>query len=150
MKSANIIRELVSQFFGINSAEVKLSGKISPNFDVNCGSRYDSCMGESYDLIEIFSFTRDCEWKNIKTDRHFSSGSGDHYEAPKMPLHKVVTGDELFFVIKNDTCEGSWNDDCSYKTTYTMYTAPDFKKVWQKLEEEDVKRWQNWLESQLS
>lgn len=145
MKNANVLRQIVAQFFNTKPQNIKLSGEISPNFNINAGSRYWSEMGESYEKIEVFSFSANCEWREIETDNSFSSGSGERYEAPEKPLHEAVKGDELLFAVVTKTCNGTWNDNYSEDTEICLYTAPDFKSTWEKIEAADIERWNDWL-----
>jgi hypothetical protein len=146
--SANILRELVSRVFEVRATEVKLSGELNPEFDLNGGTSYSSSCGHSVNSNTVYAFNPESGFKEIAgDDSHWSDGSGGRHEAAPYPLHEHpdVSGDELFFVIKNIYNSGSWDGDRD-AVTWTLYKAPDFRAKRDLVEAIDVARWEAWLE----
>ena len=123
MKNLNQIATLLK----VDPRNIKLAGEISPNFNINSGSRYWSEMGESYEKIEVFSLSANGEWREIETDCSYSSGSGERYEAPKLPIKKVLKGNETNIAVVTKTCDGTWKDDVEYDIIISLYTVPRIK-----------------------
>ena len=74
--------------------------------------------------MEVFSLSTNGEWREIETDCSQSSGSGERYEATKLPLCRVLKGDEKLIVVVTKTCDGTWKDDVEYDIIISLYTIP--------------------------
>lgn len=144
--AAAILRLLVAGSFEIPATEIKLSGEISADYDLNKGDEYTSSCGRRCDLYELFGFHPTKGFVQIQTLNSSSTGSGQKTEYLPKPLYQIPEVDKyIFFVEQNHFNEGSWNGAVD-EFTYTVYKAPDFKKKVQQITNEDIIRWENWME----
>lgn len=143
--SASILRNLVSSIFGVNPAKVILSGELPKNFFVqsnkSSGNLYDT-----NDEANLYAFnsTRGfilIEGHNVNSQN--ANGSWNQeigFSFEDCAIHE----DALFFISKEKKC-GSSNGETWDYIKYTLYKAPNFKEFFDKINQEDLARWEQWL-----
>lgn len=145
--SANILRELVASIFGIKATSVKLSGILPERFcvseDNSYGSSY-SCNG----TVSVHAFSPTKGFVEVQGSRNYSSQNANGSWNNE---YGVSFGDcskhpeSIFFVVRKQSSgwqEGreDWDNDMT-----TIYKSPDFKSHWDKIEQQDIARWEQWL-----
>jgi len=121
-----------------------LSGEISPEYNLNKGDSYSSSAGERFDLYELWVFKNANGFTKIETSNNWSTGSGERCEREVNPLYRNVSGDEIFFVEYWQGNDGTWNG-AETEDQWTVFKAPNFKQHIDKINAEDLQRWENWL-----
>ena len=139
MSAAKILRNYIGSSFCIDPKKVILSGVISPDFDVNQSTEYTSSAGSSCKIIDVWALVPGDYFIKIRRDISWSTGSGEKYDAPILPLHEVAPKDAICFVVKEVVNDGTWNN--SY---WTVYQTRDFQTRIAALEAADVQRWEVW------
>ena len=160
--TAGVMRNLVSSIFKFRPEFIELKGEISPDFIPvedrghswwsGAAEQYDSIWGFSPEtgFIRIAGGSRTEGWtKDSSTmlSREYSySNNGDvtHEEGCAIKYHPQA--DEfLFFIIHSYGKEyGDTGEDFE---TLSVYKAPNFKEHFDKIEKEDIVRWEQWLNS---
>lgn len=142
--SASILRNVVASVFKIRPESVILSGEIEPTRSFtghNCwSSQSDTWSFKLWGFNPRKGFVDLNDYVGCSRN----STSGENYGDEGTPLHLIPGIEEfVFFLVNEDFTSGNGTDyDCF---TWTLYKAPDFKKKWAEIEEEDVKRWNDWI-----
>lgn len=138
--AASILRNIISSTLSINPRHISLGGEISPNWigASSLGMSYMDYSDKGDLSVRAWHPTRgfaDITEKSVDQNQ-FSHGNHDQTMYEGSPLHEVVRGDELFFLIGN-------GEDNNLR--YTLFKAPNFEEHFSNLETADVQRWTNWI-----
>lgn len=142
--SAQILRQFVSKFFNIRPQIVKLSGEISPK-TILTGN---TCWSDRSDETRYQLWGFDAQQGFIDLNQYVGNWSngedGRQTGSDGTPLHEIPNVDTyLFFIINEEYSSGNGNDN-DYDE-WTLQKAPDFQQYWDKINQEDIERWSNWL-----
>ena len=137
--SASILRNIVSSTFNYPANKIILSGYISPEWigEFSTNVAYTDVRD---DVEELYSWTAKDGFKPIEgcyTGSHFYNGNHDRDVTTGKPLHDCVDGTEVFFVLVHKL------DD--YIDYISVFKAPNFAQKWAEVEAEDLRRWENWI-----
>tara|TARA_S200002703_G_C3629494_1_gene193322 strand:+ start:112 stop:555 length:444 start_codon:yes stop_codon:yes gene_type:complete len=141
--SAKIIRNLVSSVFNVKAQNVILSGEIKPDYSITNNENVAYTDSEQSKSLFGFSpkkgFTKISE---VVTTVTYFNGNHNHSTELGCVLSEVKGIDEyLFFVEKSS----GYTPDGNYEN-YTIFSAPNFKEYWFKIEQQDIARWEQWLQ----
>ena len=136
--AASILRNIVAQFAGVNARQIKLEGEISPNFEIQ-NTYKDGSMGYSKEVFKVFGWSPETGFVQITEcigeDSSSNYAHSNSIDKNGLFLHECPNVDKyLFFVINNEGCnrwEGSLQTEWD---TWTLYKAPNFQQVWDKVE----------------
>lgn len=139
--SAIMLRQIVAKQFNVNPRHIILSGQAKPEdtFEATIGVAY---VKDCTDSLGLYSFNGK-EWIDLSYavgGTFYYNGNHDRDYKDSLPLFEVATGDEILFV----TDEVGKNDN-NYYRHITVFKAPSFQTHWDKIEAEDIERWENWV-----
>jgi len=159
--SASILRNIVGSVFPVSTKNVILSGEISPEFipQNECGHSWWNGASEQYDCVwgfnpktgfkriteteeDLETIASPSEWM-INRAYHYSHNGDSEFEAGEMLLDHPEANEFVFFLVNSRG--RNYGEQGETFDTWTLYKAPDFKKKWAEIEEEDVKRWNDWI-----
>ena len=144
--SASILRQIVASTLKIDARGVKLSGILPTNFlvsECNSSGNLYSCS----QTIKVWSFTTKDGLKEVRGSGGYATqnANGSWNDEYGVSFKDCSAHKAIFFVVR-DTESGwqqgseSWDRD-----SVTVYKAPNFKEHYDKLEVEDIKRWEKWI-----
>jgi hypothetical protein len=141
--SANILRNIVSSVLSVDSREIILSGEAPDNlFLPNWGQfDYDCRFEES----KLYYFNPSTGLKEYKLEK---SSVYDGGTSLREIAHSKELQDSLFIVVKYSSCTQMQNPkehDFDYGTR--LYKSPNFKEINTKYEDEEIARWEQWIQS---
>ena len=145
--SANILRNLVSRVFDTTASKVILSGEINPNYSIT-NHEGVSYMDSSESKV-LHGFNPKTGFKlipEVVTTVTYFNGNHDHSTELGCELSEVVGIDEFIFFVE---IQEGYNSDGDFKYV-TLYKAPNFKEYWEKINEEDLARWEQWLNDTIT
>jgi len=143
--SATILRNLIGSVLKIKATSIILSGEIAPKTSFTGNSCWSSQTTENFYQVWGFSPQQGLVELHITGNyQNCSDGSASIREA--IPLCDVPGIEEfIFFIVKHETyCS---NENRNNDLTYTLYKAPNFKEHWNKINNKDLARWEQWLKS---
>ena len=142
--SASILRNVVASVFKIRPESVILSGEIEPTRSFT-GHGCWSDRSDTY-CYNVWGFNPQKGFVDLDeyVGFYYNNTSGEAEGEAGVPLMHIPGVDEfVFFLVNYNLDSGNGDDyDCF---TWTLYKAPDFKKKWAEIEEDDVKRWNDWI-----
>lgn len=147
--SANILRDIVGQYFNIDPKQVRLSGEISPDF-VAIQHHTSGGMWEKSIKTKIWGFNPKTGF-NCITNAISAFEVNDHKDGPVKymeikSLANIDINGFIFFLVKvRETYSCPTNNENKKSTSWTLYKAPNFKEHLNNLEAEDIARWEQWL-----
>ena len=148
--SAQIVRQIVSSIFHIKATEVVLCEEIDPNscwWDGNTGGG----MWDNHREISVYGFNPKDGFVNLShiVGREQQGRNDDPiYHVNEIPLYEVENVENyMFFIIHLINNYSDSNGQSSETDTWYLYKAADFKQYKQKIEEEDILRWEKWMNS---
>lgn len=149
--SAATIRNLVGSIFKVNPTKVYLANsEISPNYQ-SIHSILSGGMWNSEDVNQLWGFspqTGFVEIKEVQYDEwNTPDGMPQSNKHNTLKLHEVPNVEQFVFFLKKRAYSHSIpsNGVNENSTSYILYKSPNFKEFWAKVEQEDVKRWSNWI-----
>lgn len=152
MTTAKAFRSLVAKMVDVNPRYIYLAKEpISPNFIPNDDYGHSWAeMGSDHD--EIFGINLNVpECKQLHIRKNYSySQNGDKEERDGEELQQYLerTGESYeLFLVHNWGVEinGSNRVRGQDYDTWTLYKSADFKTYFQKVELEDIERWDEWM-----
>lgn len=149
MTTTKAIRNLVAKLANVHPSEIQLSeNPLSPNFvpQNNCGHSWWGGAEEEYDRVFGISLANNvCKELEIETEYHFSeNGSSRHSDGQELAKYLSETGEsyDMFLVNHSGKEYGDEGEEYNY---WMLYKSPNFAEYWKNVNEEDVKRWENWI-----
>lgn len=145
--SASILREIVASVLKVDSRNIKLSGEIST--EMKCenwsGNEYDS----RYDKTTIYGFTSEKGLVKLPT---ISNGGDYNQECATFGDNAFAYPEQykdcIFFVVIQEGCTQMQRpEDWDYYHSITVYKAPNFQQYFASIEEAEIARWEQWLNS---
>lgn len=146
--AAHILRTLVTTIFNVAPHKIILSGEIAPDKEwqdnFSNGSLYDT----DY-TVKVWGFSPKTGFIELKdiSGHYENNANGSRVDRPGIPLNEhpqVKENEFVFFYVEerggyeDNNRKEDWSKDSIFK-------APDFKTYWEKIEKEDIARWENWL-----
>lgn len=148
--SASILRNLVSSIFNVDAKEVILSGQMPTTWKTEAvstsGNLYSSnewntvwgfCPKTGFQKIEEMLMTRQAK-SNANGTWENSYGYTAEYLMKKCDC-------ALFFLVNSGHSYNDCNGRDEESDNWTIYKAPDFSRIWEKVEQKDVQRWEEWI-----
>lgn len=145
--SANILREIVSRTFNVRPTTIKLSGVIDPEYKCyknTCWStqttEHDSHLWgfhEKEGFVELTDIIRD-------GGHNYGDGSWADCSTGNSLCH-IENVDRFIFFVVNETAR-AYDDRQSFNNWF-VFKAPNFQEHLKKVEEADIARWEQWLNS---
>lgn len=149
MTTTKAIRNLVAKLANVHPAEIQLSEiPLSPDFvpQNNCGHSWWGGAEEEYDTIFGVSLANNvCKKLRIEAEYHFSeNGSVSHSEGQELAKYLAESKEhyEMFLVNHSGKEYGDEGEEYNY---WRLYKSPNFPEYWKGVNEEDIKRWENWI-----
>jgi hypothetical protein len=147
--SANILREIVSRTFNVNPKQVILSGELKHEESWK-NNYHDGSMGSNEDVYKLYGYNHKDGFIDLSNHVGSKSASNyahsDSYDRDGTKLCDIQGIEKyIFLVVRNeghDHWSGSMQED--WDKTY-LYKLPSFTEYWQKIETEDLKRWEKFL-----
>ncbi len=141
------LRNIVSSVFKVKASNIVLAeSEISPNWrgQFSSGMSYGRC-DESGDY-GIYGYSPEKGFVEIGSciaTTHYSDGNHTQRYEESQTLAEVIGEEQfLFFLV----IEGD-NSDLPFSQSHTLHKAPNFKEYWDKVEAEDIERWEKWIEA---
>ena len=147
--SESILRNLVASVFNIKATRVTLSGEIEATANWQ-NSYMDGSCGSNRDTYTIWGFNPQTGFVDIsnivgRNERSNYTHSNTINELGK-ELHTVENAESYIFFLINNNGYSHWSGSNQEEwDSWTLFKAPDFKNHWDKIEQEDIERWNNWL-----
>lgn len=147
--SANILREIVSRTFNVNAKQVILSGELK--HDESWKDVYfDGSMGSDEDIYKIYGYNHKDGFVDLSKYVGRKSGSNyahsSSYDKDGARLCDIPEIDKYIFLVVRNIGYTAWegSSHSEWNKTY-LYKLPSFTEYWQKIENEDLKRWEKFL-----
>jgi hypothetical protein len=147
--SAQILRNLVSSVFGIDAKTVVLSGEIAANYTTDNSCSY-GCMYTSQREEKLFGFNPGIGFvelsTNVKVQTSNADGSWNGHMEVFLPEVSAVN-EYIFFVSIGSRFYSAEQAETTDEKFCKLYKAPNFKEYFDKIEAEDIARWEQWINS---
>ena len=148
--SASILRNLVNAVFGVKATEVVLSGVISPDSKWYAGKTGGGMWDNERD-VRVWGFNPQSGFHHITEcvgDEIQSGNDAPVYFENAIPLAECEGVDKfIFFVVNIKNSYSDSNGRNEDENSWTLYKAPDFGAYLASVEEQDLERWQSWVEA---
>ena len=148
--AASILRELVGQSFEIDPTEVILSGPMQIDWSDQGVSTSGNLYSET-DTVQAWAFTAEEGFIPIEAkvmERMAASNANGTWENSYGYDAQYLWESQpeaIFFVIHTYYYHWDCNGRDEKNITWTLYKAPDFREHMEKVKEEDLERWENWI-----
>ena len=149
--SAEILRNIVASVLKVNARNVVLSGELDVNTVISDDQGHSWWNGASYCMENLYGFSsnkglikldiiREYDW----TNGHSSDTVHTDGETVANYLERTNQMEEfLFFVIiGNAKSYGESEEPYNY---CKLFKCPNFKEYYNKLKQQDIARWEQWL-----
>jgi hypothetical protein len=141
--AASVLRNIVEGIFPVSAKKVVLSGEISPTATFHGNSCWSSQTTQQQ--YAVWGFNPKLGFKKLEGFVSHSANrtDGTIQFTPGCKLGEVENvGQYIFFLVYNNV---SAYNAYESESTWSIYKAPDFAAHWAAVTEEDVKRWEEWL-----
>lgn len=141
--SASIVRNIVASVIGCDSRIIKLSGTAPDNlYFPNWGG---FCYDSRYESTKLFYFS---PLSGLKEFELQDSNEYDGGVSLKELSNSIELQKSLFLVVIRNSCNQMQNpQNHDYEYSCTIYKSPNFKEIYEKYEEEEIARWEQWIQS---
>lgn len=138
--SAQVLRNIVStlcqrQYHDFDSHKIILSGELSDNAWLHVNNTIPEEWLEEEDEDEYAHTTE--VW--VLTDEFHQLPDGT------WTLEDILKSYPTANMVVGMSCQTWQSDDHKILTDVTIYKLPNSKEYWAKIEKEDIKRWEEWL-----
>jgi hypothetical protein len=158
--SARILRNIVSSVFQVKPQQIILSGEIAYDFVAqhDCGHSWWSGASTHNDSVYAFdpkigfvciagenlAEVKDSEYKLLRDYSFSKNGEMDTSEGEPLEDHPQIL-EFCFFLVHSYGKHYGENGESFNE--WKLYSSPNFREIWKKVDEEDIERWENWLNS---
>lgn len=147
--AVQVLRNIVSSVFKVRPQEVYLMTEvISPTFTKCNNECWSSQTTEQ--THELWGFSPQKGFVNlteevISSGKNHSDGTWSDTSSSKYvgQLSNVEGVEEFVFFLHHST-GNAYDDNQSWDKWY-LFKAPNFREFWEKIEADDVARWQKWI-----
>lgn len=141
--TAQLVRNLVASKLNCDPCNVILSGEISPDYEAS-SSKHTSFDCDWEHSTKLYAWFPN-EFKEIPEviSKYVTNGhTQDDYRTESVPLYKVEGMDRVILFVEEYTAARiDWNREIR------VYKPADFAGKLAQVTEEDITRWENWLNS---
>jgi hypothetical protein len=151
MISSKILREIISRTFNIPAREIKLEGELDPETSYQ-NKYHDGSRGYSKITYKIWGYSPEKGFIDLSNNMvgYYSTSNyaGEStVDEPGKRICDIPDADQYIFFLIRKRDISDWEGCSSHDwIMWRLYKAPDFREYWERVEEEDLKRWASWLE----
>lgn len=150
--SANILREIVASVIKCDAREIRLSGILNPEtkWKEDSGHSWDENASQDYYKVWGFNPKDGLKMLNISMQSAYSENgsviNSGHSES--LEEYLLRTKESYIFYVVNHSGRHYGKDGEEFDFL-TIYKSPDFKKYWEKINMDDIARWEKWLKEEV-
>jgi hypothetical protein len=149
--AVSILRNIVTSVFKVSPREVQLmEHSIDPEYQ-GCDSYLYGGMWDDKSTDTLYGFSPETGFVTIPevifSQWNSQDGPSQDDKDQHLKLYEVNGVDKyVFFLVYNESeydCPS--NSQHNKVSTWKLYKSPNFQSYWDKIEKEDLTRWEQWL-----